>query len=867
MKSTTVIRADKFKLTPIASAIAIATLGFAAPAFSQDTAAPSAQLERVVVTANKRVEKLDNVPMAISVVSETQLQQANVREIEDLVTLAPSLTITEGSTVANNSINMRGVGTTTISIGLEGDVAFIVDDIPVAQQFQAFKDLADVARVEVLEGPQSTLVGKSAIAGAVNVITKPIAGPLTGRGSVMMTDDGEWRVGGSFSGKVSDTLGIRVSASNTRFRGNLHNLTYDQWVNGSSGKTFLARVSWKPTSNLGLDFSPHYNYTTNTKGSAGAINKFEITSGGVVQSGGLAGSNTLGPGGTLLPLYASGNAQLLASKVLAGITPSKWNRDLRRDFPTGLESSDRGAGFKASYELPSGATLMSISSFDKYLGHDYLDRDSTDLPTIGVATATAPYTSPVFTLGNTQEGTYDIRAKTQEFRLVSPDNGPVRYVAGAWYAKNESYRFFYKGYCEAPAPCQNTSIGGNGLKVVNVNSTSPVVYNEYAYNVNRALYANVSWGFAPTYTVTAGLRANQESLGYWFDRGYFTDAFAKGPEAFQPQAPTPANPQINHFQVDELKERSYTGKLSLQKQFNQDWMSYVTVSTGHKGTGFGLTSTMIPSSPTSVLPLDAPSEQAQSMEIGVKANLLQNRLNLNMVAWNTDFFNLQQTTSYKLPNDTFSYTRLDSIPRVNTRGVSLQSAAKPTPDLTLYLALAYTDAKIAEWAMAPCYSVSGNPSVNGSVSGKNSGCFANAAGAQYSNAAGYSMPNAPRVKGNVSGSYDVRLGALPFKGFINAGVNYQSKIYKGVDNNPANVRPAFSIVDLGFGIADNKNRYKLSFRVNNLLDKHYYTSNQGTQPSFSSLTGTTPTATVSADSYQPNRDTWRYFSIKLDVKY
>jgi iron complex outermembrane receptor protein len=68
-------------------------------------------------------------------------------------------------------------------------------------QFQAFRDLADVARIEVLKGPQSTLFGKSAVAGAINIVTKPVAGPMTYRGSTYRTDDGEWRVAASAGGR------------------------------------------------------------------------------------------------------------------------------------------------------------------------------------------------------------------------------------------------------------------------------------------------------------------------------------------------------------------------------------------------------------------------------------------------------------------------------------------------------------------------------------------------------------------------------------------------------------------------------------------------------------------------------------------
>ena len=187
----------------IATALMISSLQAQVPAKPSSTSASKdtkdsdakekdpSKLEKIVVTANKRVEKLESVPMSISVISEEVLARNNVREMEDIVALTPSLNVNAGTTSANNAISMRGVGTQTTSIGIEGDVVVIIDDVPIANQFQAFRDLAEIARIEVLKGPQSTLFGRSAISGGVIIVTKPISGPLAGRASMMATDDGD----------------------------------------------------------------------------------------------------------------------------------------------------------------------------------------------------------------------------------------------------------------------------------------------------------------------------------------------------------------------------------------------------------------------------------------------------------------------------------------------------------------------------------------------------------------------------------------------------------------------------------------------------------------------------------------------------
>src|ERR1700676_3242803 len=129
------------------------------------------QLEEVIVTATRRSERLQDVPVSVTALSAAVLERSNVRELGDLVKLAPGLVIGYGSQPGNFSISMRGIGTFSNGIAVESDVAVVIDDVPIGFQAAAFKDLIDVERVEVLRGPQSTLFGKSAIAGVLNITT------------------------------------------------------------------------------------------------------------------------------------------------------------------------------------------------------------------------------------------------------------------------------------------------------------------------------------------------------------------------------------------------------------------------------------------------------------------------------------------------------------------------------------------------------------------------------------------------------------------------------------------------------------------------------------------------------------------------
>jgi iron complex outermembrane receptor protein len=146
------------------------------------------------VTANRRSERLQDVPISVTAVTKDVLERQNVRDISDLTKLVPGLTINYGSQPGNFSINMRGIGTLSNGIAVESDVAVVIDDVPVGFQAAAFKDLIDVERIEALKGPQSTLFGKSAIAACS---TSPRRRrPAHGRGAPPvwspMTANGGW---------------------------------------------------------------------------------------------------------------------------------------------------------------------------------------------------------------------------------------------------------------------------------------------------------------------------------------------------------------------------------------------------------------------------------------------------------------------------------------------------------------------------------------------------------------------------------------------------------------------------------------------------------------------------------------------------
>ena len=127
---------------------------------AQEAAAkPEEGLQTVVVSAQKRLQSMQNVPVAVNTVDSRAIENQQIMEFSDLTRVAPSMTLNQNP--GNNTISLRVIGTFAYSTGIESAVSVIVDDVPVIQQAQAFSNLSDIERIEVLRGPQGTLFGKN----------------------------------------------------------------------------------------------------------------------------------------------------------------------------------------------------------------------------------------------------------------------------------------------------------------------------------------------------------------------------------------------------------------------------------------------------------------------------------------------------------------------------------------------------------------------------------------------------------------------------------------------------------------------------------------------------------------------------------
>ncbi|MDE2042186.1 MAG: TonB-dependent receptor plug domain-containing protein, partial [Alphaproteobacteria bacterium] len=392
---------------------------------SAPAAAPAdTGLAEIVVTATKRAQNLQDVPVAVTALSADTIKDQRINEFGDLTRAAASLTVTQAPASPNNAIVLRGIGTYAFSIGVEPSVAVIVDDVPVVQQAQAFDNLNDVDRIEVLRGPQGTLFGKNASAGAINIVTKDPGKSLSVSGELLATTDSQFGGNAAISAPLSDTAGIRVSGYYSHFNGYINNL-YNGHLLGDETKFGIhAKLKVQITPRLTAQFIGSYS-ELNQNGTAGANGTLRYINLNYVPAGSAPGT------APVVPKFAG--VSILPS--LVGITPGDGNYSVNIDNDSPTSNAQATFSGKLTYDL-GFANLISVTSYQDWKYNFSADVDMTGLNVVGTSTPVTSPTGPA--TGANQSGPYHSTELTQELRLTSKGHGPLSYVAGLYYSNAPS---------------------------------------------------------------------------------------------------------------------------------------------------------------------------------------------------------------------------------------------------------------------------------------------------------------------------------------------------------------------------------------------------------------------------------------------
>ncbi|WP_236707118.1 TonB-dependent receptor [Pseudomonas sp. Leaf129] len=366
------------------------------PAFAAQGDEESVSLQAVTVTATRRAESLQKVPVAVSVVDGEQLERDNRNGVASIVQQVPSLNFRTGASNKDTSLFIRGVGTISTSPGVEPTVATVIDGVVYGRPGQATLDLLDLERIEVLRGPQGTLFGKNASAGVLNIVTKAPTQETHGYIDQSYYSGNESRtrfgIGGSL---IPDTLKGSLTTLFGSYDGNVDNRANGHEVNGYNRKGVRGKLEFTPNDDLTLTLAADY------------MQSHDDAPNGVVSK-------------ALTPAFAG---------ALAPVSASGHSRDIASDYRSHVEDINKGLSAQLDWNL-GDYTLTSITAWRGWDNTQWQDGDR-------LATITSAFP------GTEDKGDLSYDQYSQEVRLASPKGEFVEYVGGLFYMHgkdDETYR-------------------------------------------------------------------------------------------------------------------------------------------------------------------------------------------------------------------------------------------------------------------------------------------------------------------------------------------------------------------------------------------------------------------------------------------
>jgi iron complex outermembrane recepter protein len=360
--------------------LAIALTAAPGVAYADTPPAASEHLEDVVVTAQRREQKLQDVPVSVTAFSETAINDAGIKNTADFMALTPNVSFDESFTVGNSFVTMRGVEQIN---NADSPVAIVIDGVPQGNQKQLKMDLYDIERIEVLKGPQGALYGRNAIGGAINILTKQPTNEFSGFAQLGGGSGSEKEGIAALSGPiVKDKLLFRLSGEYKTLDGQIENSYLHEKVDFYTGKDVRAKMLWLASEAFTVDM--RYSHTDNTGGAT-----YDVA----------------------IPNTATDPTNV-------------QNIDPHADILGNSQLKSEEATLKADWKLAPG-TLTFITGWTK-LNEKYYG-------SLGFCN---PIDCPggFYGLGSLdQHQDLDVRLTSYELRFASNANGPLRYIVGAYY--------------------------------------------------------------------------------------------------------------------------------------------------------------------------------------------------------------------------------------------------------------------------------------------------------------------------------------------------------------------------------------------------------------------------------------------------
>ncbi|OJU57829.1 MAG: hypothetical protein BGO00_11975 [Alphaproteobacteria bacterium 62-8] len=588
--------------------------------FTPALAQSSGVIEQVIVTAQKRAENVIDVPIAMTVVSGDRLMESQITSFHDLERVAPGFKSLPLGDARASSMNLRGVSSVQGNPGRQSSLGVFVDGVFMARTGMASsQDFLDIERVEVLRGPQGTLFGMNTAGGLVHIITKkPSLTDFSGRGEVVLGQYDTIEARGMITGPIiQDTLGFSLSAAKSKHGGFLYNSTLDRDVDDENKFSLRGKLEYA-SGNFDATLSADYHRESSICCSA-------------------VFTKVTGVPGTVAGLYP--------------VTPPPGYPFSRITTQSGLSTnpnSGGGVSLEMNWEY-AGHTITSLTAWRSWAVESINDPDSTEV---------------VFLDGFRIHQTH--KQVSQEFRIASPADQDLTYVAGLFYYNRWSTD--YEDLHIDPAiPAFKSRPDGRTIFDARVRDTAYAVFAHADYKLTEKLTA----AFGGRYTWEPA------RFKFYQDSGIVIyPTFGQLPDVTR-------------------QDNAFTWKVDLRYAWTNDFSTYASVARGFKPGGMTMTRISSASS------LSFQPEENINYEAGLKGVFLDHSLMLNAAAFYTIYSNFQ-TTAF----DGTRYITANAKEFI-TRGLELEGEYHPLDGLSFSFGMSFIDAHYTDFKNGQCTGVTG----------------------------------------------------------------------------------------------------------------------------------------------------------------
>lgn len=632
-------------------------------AMAQDDAEQGAILD-IVVTAQKRAENVQDIPIAINALGREALAERRIADPTDLVRQFPNLSFKQSSAV-NAGISIRGVGTQNFHLTAQQAVGQYLDEVSLVTPFSSTFGLFDLERVEILRGPQNTLFGRNTTGGAINYVSRrPDAGDgFNGYARINAGRFNRIDVEGAIGIPLTDTLAIRVAGQMQTRDGVFRDVVSGDKIGSTRRYSGRVGIGWQPDDDTDLLLSGHVGYNRGSRAPRKAVGRFLPD--GVTP----CPANNLG-----VEQFESVNNCVSTGKGGLTFNPSlgRW----RDAYDAGSNLADvdfEGGSLRMRHDF-GGVSIDLISAFDR----------------TKVLYAEEGGGLPYAQFQVFQDAVYDVYS--QEMRLSSDADGPLKWIAGAYWSYEKD---------NLATVVRNNFAGPPGLAVV------PMVAIDQKAEI-LSFYGQLDYAVSDRLDITAGIRwTNDDRTGlrdvvtaldsttglpgaprlpddFFFSRDFLTGLAANFTR------PCAAGVVGCRGPLTPLKQNvsKVAGKISANYEIATDVMAYLSYSRGFKSGSFDIRAQGVfnGTGNTPVRP-----ETLDAYEFGIKSRFLDRRVQLNAALFRYDWTDLQTFGQVPVLGPAFI-----NLPKARLTGVEAEAKIVPGGGFQLDLAGAFLDTKVID---------------------------------------------------------------------------------------------------------------------------------------------------------------------------